>query len=298
MISWPPGSSPSVPESFTAVHCHEQVVQRFRQSWVRKGAIAQRGIRQLAHHCNLERRHNFATLDTEDRSAQDLVRFAIHDGLHETAGLVHLQGPCDRSHRQLRDANVPLLRASFRFGQANPAQLWIDKDRIGHLTIGSRGVPLFEEIGADDTEIIVRNMRERRPALDVAECVDGASRSFEAVVYLDEAAIVRFNPSRRKAQGVRVRRSPCGDQQMRTGQSGRMAVLLDLQLNAPVNLSDMNRSCLQQDLNTVLLQDLGNFSRDVGVLASKQLASRLNNRHTTAEALKQLSKLQTNVATA
>src|SRR6266487_2898746 len=297
MTSWPPGSSPSVPESFTAVHCHEQVVQRFRQSWVRKGAIAQRGIRQLAHHCNLERRHNFATLDTEDRSAQDLVRFAIHDGFHETAGLVHLQGPCDRSHRQLRDANVPVLRASFRFGQADPAQLRIDKDRIGHLTIVSRGVLLFEEISADDTEIIVRNMRERRPALDVAECVDGASRSFEAVVYLDEAAIVRFNPSRRKAQGVRVRRSPCGDQQMRTGQSGRMAVLLDLQLNAPVNLSDMNRSCLEQDLNTVLLQDLGNFSRDVGVLASKQLASRLNNRHTTAEAPEQLSKLQTNVAT-
>src|SRR5947209_6863230 len=297
-ICLPQGKPTASEFLFTAVHRHEQVVQRFRQSWVRKGAIAQCRIRQLAHHCNLERRHNFATFDAEDRCAQDLVRFAIHDGLHETAGLVHLQGPCDRSHRQLRDANVPLLRASFRFGQANPAQLWIDKDRIGHLTIVSRGVLLFEEISADDTEIIVRNMRERRPALDVAECVDGASRSFEAVVYLDEAAIVRFNPSRRKAQGVRVRRSPCGDQQMRTGQSGRMAVLLDLQLNAPVNLSDMNRSCLQQDLNTVLLQDLANFSRDVGVLASQQLASRLNNRYTTAEAPKQLSKLQTNVATA
>src|SRR5438128_12614478 len=129
--------------------------------------------------------------------AQDLVRCAIHGGLHETAGHAHLQGPCDRSHRQLRDANVPLLRASFRFGQANPAQLWIDKDRIGHLTIGSRGVLLFEEIGADDTEIIIGNMRERRSALDVAECVDTIGRSFEAVVYLDEAASVRFYPSRR-----------------------------------------------------------------------------------------------------
>src|SRR5438552_1962038 len=176
MISWPPGSSPSVPESFTAVHCHEQVVQRFRQSWVRKGAIAQGGIRQLAHHCTLDPRHNFATFD--------------------------------------------------------------------------------------------------------------------------EAAIIRFNPGRRKVQSVRVRRSPRGDQQMRTGQSGRSAVLLDLQLNAPVNLSDVNRSCLQQDLNPVLLQDLANFSRDVGVLTSQQLAGRLNNSHTTAEAPKQLSKLQTNVATA
>src|SRR5436189_4207850 len=60
----------------------------------------------------------------------------------------------------------------------------------------------------------------------------------------------------------------------------------------------VNRSCLQQDLNPVLLQDLANFSRDVGVLAGEQLASRLNNRHATAEAPEQLSKLQTNVATA
>src|SRR5207245_3541834 len=246
----------------------------------------------------LNPRSNYATLNTEDVSAQDLVRFAIHDGFHETAGLIHLQGPCDRSHRQLRDANVPLLRTSFRFGQANPAQLWIDKDRIGHLTIVSRGVLLFEEIGADETEMRVRNMRESRPALDVAECVDGASRSFEAVIHLDEAAIIRFHPGRRKVQSVRVRRSPRGDQQMRTGQSGRSAVLLDLQLNAPVNLSDVNRSCLQQDLNPVLLQDLSNVSRDVGVLAGEQLASRLNNRHATAEAPEQLSKLQTNVATA
>src|SRR5207244_11772004 len=70
------------------------------------------------------------------------------------------------------------------------------------------------------------------------------------------------------------------------------------QLNAPVNLTNINRSCVQQHLNPVLLQDLANFSRDVGVLTSQQLAGRLNNRHTTAEAPKQLSKLQTNVATA
>src|SRR5256885_16624006 len=140
-------------------------------------------------------------------------------------------------------------------------------------------------------------MRERRSALDVAECVDTIGRCFEAVVHLDEAAIIRFNPGRRKVQSVRVRRSPRGDQQMRTGQSGRSAVLLDLQLNAPVNLSDMNRSCLQQDLTTAFLQDLPKFCPDVGVLAGDQLASRLNNRYTTAEAPKQLSKLQTNVAT-
>src|SRR5207237_10771055 len=113
-----------------------------------------------------------------------------------------------------------------------------------------------------------------------------------------QAAIVHVKPCSGKVQSVRARRSPGGDQQMRSGQSGRVAVLLNLQLNAPVNLSDMNRSCVQQDLSPVLLQDLANFSRDVGVLTSQQLAGRLNNRHTTAEAPKQLSKLQTYIATA
>src|SRR5664280_3655056 len=41
-----------------AIHCHEQVVQRFRQSRVGKDAITQGGVGQLSHHCNLERRHN------------------------------------------------------------------------------------------------------------------------------------------------------------------------------------------------------------------------------------------------
>src|ERR1700730_4376876 len=77
-----------------------------------------------------------------------------------------------------------------------------------------------------------------------------------------------------------------------------MALLLDLQSNAPVCLADANRSCVQQDLNIVLLQNLGDFFRDVGVLATEQLTSRLNNRHATAEAPEELSKFQTDEAAA
>src|ERR1700686_2794557 len=83
---------------------------------------------------------------------------------------------------------------------------------------------------------------------------------------------------------------------MRTGQS-RIALLLHLQPNVPVRLPDANRSCVQQDLNSVLLKNLGDFFRDIRVFAGEQLSAQLNNCHAASEAPEELSKLHTNVAT-
>src|ERR1700692_882843 len=84
---------------------------------------------------------------------------------------------------------------------------------------------------------------------------------------------------------------------MRTGQS-RIALLLHLQPNVPVRLPDANRSCVQQDLNSVLLKNLGDFFGDIRVFAGEQLSAQLNNRHAAAETPEELSKLYTDVATA
>src|ERR1017187_6863233 len=48
-----------------------------------------------------------------------------------------------------------------------------------------------------------------------------------------------------------------------------MALLLDLQSNAAIRLAHAIRIRVQQDLNSILLKYLGDFFRDVGVLAVK-----------------------------
>src|ERR1035437_633108 len=74
-----------------------------------------------------------------------------------------------------------------------------------------------------------------------------------------------------------------------------MALLLDLQSNAAIRLAHAIRIRVQQDLNSVLLKYLGNFFRDVGILAIEQLARGLDNGHAAAEAAKHLPKLQADV---
>src|ERR1019366_317086 len=87
------------------------------------------------------------------------------------------------------------------------------------------------------------------------------------------------------------------NQQMRTGERSRMALLLDLQSNAAIRLAHAIGIRVQHDFDSVLLKYLGDFFRDVGVLAVKKLAPGLDNGHATAEAAKHLPKLQADVAT-
>src|ERR1039458_7828883 len=75
-----------------------------------------------------------------------------------------------------------------------------------------------------------------------------------------------------------------------------MALLLDLQPNAPVRLAHAIRSRVQQDVNPVLPKYLGNLLRDVGILAIEQLASGLDDGHPTTETAKHLPKLQADIS--
>src|ERR1019366_1914779 len=75
-----------------------------------------------------------------------------------------------------------------------------------------------------------------------------------------------------------------------------MALLLDLQPNAPLRLAHAIRSRVQQDVNPVLLKYPGHFFRDIGILAIEQLASGLDDGHATTEAAKHLPKLQADIS--
>ena len=73
--------------------------------------------------------------------------------------------------------------------------------------------------------------------------------------------------------------------------------MLDFQSNS-VRLRDARRSCVQQDLNAILLKNFEDRFRNVGIFASKQLASPLDNGDAASKAPEELSKLQSDVAAA
>src|SRR3981081_2323696 len=85
---------------------------------------------------------------------------------------------------------------------------------------------------------------------------------------------------------------------MRAGQSLRIALLLDLHSNGRARLANATYLGVQQDLNPVLLKNLGDFFRDVWVFAGEQLSAQLNNGHAAAKAPEELSKLHSDIAAA
>src|ERR1700737_787508 len=83
---------------------------------------------------------------------------------------------------------------------------------------------------------------------------------------------------------------------MRAGQSLRIALLLNLHSKVRARLANANYLGVQQDLNPVLLKNLGDFFRDVWVFTGEQLSAQLNNGYAAAKAPEELSKLHADVA--
>ena len=60
------------------------------------------------------------------------------------------------------------MLAGLRLAQADATELGIDEDRIGHQAVVDRRAAAFQQIGADDPEVVVGDVGERGPALHVA----------------------------------------------------------------------------------------------------------------------------------
>src|ERR1700735_5234739 len=116
----------------SAIHCHEQVVERLRQRWVRVSGISQRGVWQLPHHRGLKDGHDLPAFDAENRWPENLVVVRIHDGFHESPGLIHFERAGDRRHGKFCYMNLAPLRSSLGFGQADATQLRVDEKAVWH----------------------------------------------------------------------------------------------------------------------------------------------------------------------
>src|SRR5262250_3286893 len=169
---------------------------------MREDGVAQSRIRQFAHHGDLDLRHEFAAFQAEYRGAEDLVGGGVHDGLHEATRFVHLERSRDVIHRHFGDTDGAVLRAGLLFGQADTTELRINKNGVGNQAVGRGGVAVFQEIGAQDAKIVVRDVGKRGTSLDVAQGVDVLGGSLELVVHANEAAVVSGHSGGEEIQGI------------------------------------------------------------------------------------------------
>src|SRR5262245_25446290 len=171
----------------------QQVVERFGQRRVREDSVFQNGVRQLAHHRDLDHRHNLTALYAQNGAPQNLLRVGVYDGFHKAPALAHLQRPRHIAHRHLGHANVQAPGPRLRFTQTYAPELRIYENSVRHETIINRRVPAFNQIGSDDAVIVVRDVSELRAALHVAEGVDSGRGGFQSIVHFDEAVPIGFD---------------------------------------------------------------------------------------------------------
>ncbi|HEY1702323.1 MAG TPA: hypothetical protein VGG75_21665, partial [Trebonia sp.] len=173
------------------------------------------GVGEPAQHGDLDRGHDLAPLGTENRGAQDLPAVRVDDGLHEAAGLPGLDGPDDGAHREPRHPDRVSSRPGFALGQADAAELRVDEHRVRDDPVPRARLLVPEEVRAQDAVVVVGQVGEGRPALDVSHRVDAGHAGFQVLVGLDEAPVVEANPGRLGGERLRIRNAADGRQQVR-----------------------------------------------------------------------------------
>src|SRR5262249_55958190 len=154
---------------------------------VREDSVFQNGVRQLAHHRDLDHRHNLAALDAQNGATQNLLRVSVYDCFHKAPALAHLQRPRHIAHRHLGHANVQAPGPRLRFTQTYAPELRVYEDGVRHEAIINRRVSAFDQIGSYDTVIVVRDVSELRAALHIAERVYSGRGGFQSIVRFDKA---------------------------------------------------------------------------------------------------------------
>src|SRR5438067_13036069 len=156
---------------------------------------------------------------------------SIHDSFHETTRLVHFQRAGHVIHRHFGYLDVTAFRAGLRLAQAYPSQLRVDEDRIGYQAIMNACIPVFEEIGANNAEIVVGDMGESGATLYIPERVDTRNIGFQLLIGLNKAFFIYLYSCRSKIEPIGVGSAPCCHEQVRSAESTVTCRSLYSQLN-------------------------------------------------------------------
>ncbi len=127
-------------------------------------------------------------------------------------------------------------------------------------------VLLLDYVCANNPEIVVRNVGERRASLDVAQRVHTGDVRLKPVIGPNESFGVGLDPGRRKIERIGIRGSPDRRQKVRALDRTRLRANQDIQLDTAVRCLGPLCFRIQQDFDAVLTQDLRYLLRHVGVL--------------------------------
>src|SRR5258708_9020629 len=160
------------------------------------------------------------------------------------------------------------------------------------------GIGLLNEVGTDNAKIVIRDMGESRATFYISKGVNTRYIGLQLFVGLDKTVRIHLYARRGRVQPVSIWRASSSHQQVGTCECTFSLRCLDgqpnLALARPFNLY----SCrFQQDLYTVLTQDLRYLFRYIRIFANQQILASLDNSHLAAEATKHLPAFQANIAT-
>ena len=168
------------------------------------------------------------------------------------------------------------------------------------------GTPLFaidasppcDEVRPHDPHIVVGNVRELRPSLGVAERPDSRRSRTQLVVNLDESAGVGLDAGDLQAEAIRIRSPPHREKEVRALEMPLALRTPNSQRDTRARRLDLCRRRFEQDLDTVLAQNVCDRVGDVGILAAEELRTALNDCHIRSEAPEHLSELEPDVSAA
>src|SRR5438034_1051917 len=75
---------------------------------------------------------------------------------------------------------------------------------VRYQAVAEVRVPALEQVRADDPEVVVGDVRERGPALHVAQGVDARHAGLESLVHLDEAVLVGLDAGGPQVEGLAI----------------------------------------------------------------------------------------------
>ena len=236
--------------------------------------VAKGGVRELSHHRNLDDRHDLAPGHSENRGAENPAGALLDERFHEPSGLVALERPGDARHRKLRHAEPKTSLSSFSLAQANPPELGVDENAVGHEAVSGAAVSALDEVSLDDSIVVVRDVGESRAAVHVPERVDAGDVRLEALVHSNEPPLVDGHPGRLEAEAVRVGKASDGYQHL--GSPDRPASLGRLHReNAPRTAARRaHPRRREQKLEAILAENFLDLGGDVLVLPREEMRSR------------------------
>src|SRR5258705_6862178 len=105
-------------------------------------------------------------------------------------------------------------------------ELRIDEAGVGHQPSVDGDILFLDNVGANDAEVVVGNVREGGAAFDVSEGINTRYVGLEPIVCFEEAFGVGFNSGGRQIKRVGIRGAANGDEKVRSCQGSRLRAVV------------------------------------------------------------------------